>query len=148
MRLPRMTTRRWMIVVAMIGVALGGLEVLRRRREYDLAMAAHHNALFDNAMNPPRVIKDFRPLAEYTDYHLKLMGKWIKAARSPWLPVEPDPPEPEWDFRRAFEEIKVQWPPRKGSGSTEQQPDTQDRAMKADERKDTTGRPKTKAFEG
>jgi hypothetical protein len=104
MRWPRMTTRRWMIVVMMIGVALGGVEWLRRRRAFALEMASHHYSCFDNGMHPPYIIKDFRPLEKYVNYHLDLEFKWSAAARHPWLPVEPDPPEPEWDFRGAFED--------------------------------------------
>jgi hypothetical protein len=29
------------------------------------------------------------------DYHLSLVEKYSQAARYPWLPVAPDPPEPE-----------------------------------------------------
>jgi len=91
-----MTTRRWMIAVAMLGLALGGVESLRRRRDFALAMASRHHDGFDNVMFSPRAIMDFRPFAKYADYHLEMERKWSRSARYPWLPVEPDPPEPEW----------------------------------------------------
>lgn len=28
-------------------------------------------------------------------YHAAMKRKWLRAARYPWLPVEPDPPSPE-----------------------------------------------------
>jgi hypothetical protein len=32
-------------------------------------------------------------------YHRALKAKYERAVRYPWLPVEPDPPEPEWITR-------------------------------------------------
>lgn len=34
-------------------------------------------------------------LLRVIDYHSQLARKYERAARYPWLPVEPDPPEPE-----------------------------------------------------
>ncbi len=34
-------------------------------------------------------------LARIADHHLSLVEKYSQAARYPWLPVAPDPPEPE-----------------------------------------------------
>ena len=96
MRLFRMTTRRWMVAVAIVGLTIGGVEMLRRRQAFALAMASHHHDAFDNVMCSPRTITDFGPFAKYADYHLKMERKWSKAARYPWLPVEPDPPGPAW----------------------------------------------------
>lgn len=46
MRLPRMTTRRWIVVVTVIGLMIGGgvqLEVwLKQRRDYFLSLAESH----------------------------------------------------------------------------------------------------------
>jgi hypothetical protein len=28
------------------------------------------------------------------EYHARMRGKWVRAASSPWIPVEPDPPPP------------------------------------------------------
>ena len=44
MRLPRMTTRRWIVAVAVVGIVLAGVEVLRQRRAFALAMASRHTA--------------------------------------------------------------------------------------------------------
>jgi hypothetical protein len=93
-----------MVVVAIIAVALGGVETLRRRRAFALKMAARHRNLFFNAMNSLEAMKDFRPIAPYADYHLDLEFKWVEAARVPWLPFKPDPPEPNWDFGRAVDD--------------------------------------------
>jgi hypothetical protein len=71
--LPRMTTRRWMIAIAMIAVALGGgIEALRQRRAFALAMADRHKSLYYDALYQPRVIKDFGPIAKFANDHLEL----------------------------------------------------------------------------
>ena len=39
-----------------------------------------------------------RNAAKYTlwaDYNVRMKSKYVAAMRRPWLPVEPDPPEPE-----------------------------------------------------
>ena len=30
-------------------------------------------------------------------YHAAIARKYRHVARYPWLPIEPDPPEPEWE---------------------------------------------------
>jgi hypothetical protein len=32
------------------------------------------------------------------DHHVAMTSKYRRATRYPWLPVEPDPPEPEWQW--------------------------------------------------
>jgi hypothetical protein len=90
MRLPRMTTRRWMIAVATVGLAMGLLAAFRQRAEgFARLSEAHLRAAAD--LHPPR--KHGRiPRA---DWHALLGEKYRQAARYPWLPVEPDPPEPK-----------------------------------------------------
>ena len=34
-------------------------------------------------------------MMDRADHHASLARKYERAARYPWLPVEPDPPEPE-----------------------------------------------------
>jgi hypothetical protein len=62
---PDLINRAWML--ARDEVAQAG-EVLARRRHEEKRLA---------------------------DYHAKLRKKYERAARYPWLPVEPDPPEPQ-----------------------------------------------------
>ncbi len=42
MRLPRMTTRRWMVTVAAIGLVIGAAILLKQRRDYFLTLAQSH----------------------------------------------------------------------------------------------------------
>ena len=44
MRLPRMTTRRWMVVVVVVGVLMGGVHV-KRRSDAFLRRAELHNRM-------------------------------------------------------------------------------------------------------
>src|SRR5215813_6576698 len=111
MRLPRMTTRRWMIVVA-AGAVVGAsarLATLRARflliarwRAED-AIDARDLAKFwdDHAAQDTRsaegsayaraVAASARARAAWND---RMKRKYEQAARYPWLPVEPDPPPP------------------------------------------------------
>ena len=55
------------------------------------------------ALAPPSSteVRTFRPTADAgvakarAAHHAALRSKYERAARYPWLPVEPDPPEPE-----------------------------------------------------
>jgi hypothetical protein len=104
MRVPRVrfTIARTMVVVAVIAVLLGAVAMLRRRAylrklaDYHAEAARHirfdhgsiirpDGAYVHIAVAPPRL----------ADYHEDLAGKYERAARYPWLPVEPDPPEPK-----------------------------------------------------
>jgi hypothetical protein len=138
MRLPRMTTRRWMAAVAIVAVAIGG-EMMRRRsvsyrgqaNRYALAEAkvrtwgknsdqrtAEHKkhlrkvqsfaesgggafraswkSFIDSATRSVTLASEeaerFHRLAAH---YAALRMKYERAARYPWLPVEPDPPKPE-----------------------------------------------------
>jgi hypothetical protein len=84
MRLPRMTTRRWMVAVAVAAVlsALGG-ELWRRSVAY--------SALADRYFGRAAIWSDTKKI----DRDMALSDRYRRAARYPWLPVEPDPPEPE-----------------------------------------------------
>ncbi len=106
MRLPRMTTRRWMLAVAAVAILLGlVVETARRRREY-LHRAAHHQelSLRNGSIFGEGVMIRYNPTTRKSDmtslrkieHHERLAEKYRQAARFPWLPVEPDPPEPGW----------------------------------------------------
>jgi hypothetical protein len=56
MRLPRMTTRRWMIVVMVVGLVMGGIRLKRRHDDF-LYRAQRH----ENSMVLLRVISDRLP---------------------------------------------------------------------------------------
>lgn len=112
MRFPRMTTRRWLVVVAMIAIPLGLCE---ERRSRFLATAAWHDrqaAEFqidvywvdhskrDGWFMCCREQREFgydeglRRIALH-EWHQNGAEKYRAAALHPWLPIAPDPPEPE-----------------------------------------------------
>ena len=91
MRVPGMTTRRWMVAVAVVGIVLG---VTIERRERFRQIADYHQAEFmklASRMKPfAREDRDWHPL----EWHETMKRKYERASALPWLPVEPDPPEP------------------------------------------------------
>ncbi len=106
MRLPRMTTRRWMVVVAVVGILSGisvtimrlndlKTEYLRKARRYKLA-----NLAFDDVYEPglplsPEQVRRIEYGEAMTHYNGELSRKYERAASRPWVPVEPDPLPPE-----------------------------------------------------
>jgi hypothetical protein len=104
MRLPRMTTRRWMLAVALVAVSFwGGRAAIRLKRESArrLSWAARHDAIGGElrlilvkmtARAKPRVLRNLR---DQIEHHAEIARKYAAAAYRPWLPIEPDPPEPE-----------------------------------------------------
>jgi hypothetical protein len=115
MRLPRMTTRRWMALVAVVGVILTGIHLRRLRSEY-LVLSAycaakeeisrahagwnhasiHRLAISANSGEQLRVArKSWATEERRVEYFAGLKAKYARAAERPWLPVPPDPPEPQ-----------------------------------------------------
>ncbi len=102
MRRPRMTTRRWMIVVVLAAVLLGvdhefRLASLYRRK------AGYHGALeiIYSGRKQRRLGADGKSLqpmspasAALAAYHAALRQKYERAADRPWVrvPLDPDPP--------------------------------------------------------
>lgn len=110
MRLPRMTTRPWMIAVAVVGFGVG-IERMADRRSRHLSRAELHevNAQYfgegrrDLVFGPERFGPDGRlkkeisvALDQKRDYHAALARKYRLAASRPWLPVSPEPPDFPW----------------------------------------------------
>jgi hypothetical protein len=91
-RMIRMTTRWWMVAVAIVGIVLG-LTIERRNRFRRIAV--HHRAEFNDLAGRMRVfgVKDSDCLP--MEWHESLARKYENAARYPWLPVGPDSPLPE-----------------------------------------------------
>jgi hypothetical protein len=91
---PGLTTSFWMAVVA--GVALG-LTILFWRAEGQRRSAARSQEAARHAraagLTPFAGVVELRPGPR--EYHRRMMRKWLDAARHPWTPVPPDPPEPE-----------------------------------------------------
>ena len=104
MRLPRMTTRRWMVVVAAVGLLMGGAIVgyrLKQWHSFFVARAQHHARMeaafssFGGTLSAHS--KHIRAsVSENLGYHVAMARKYRHAARFPWLSVAPDPPEPQW----------------------------------------------------
>jgi hypothetical protein len=88
MRLPRMTTRRWMIAVAILAFLFGMAD---RSRRFS-AIADLYDGHSEASVKTP---DERRRLALWNAYNRAVCRKYRRAARHPWLPVEPDPPEPE-----------------------------------------------------
>jgi hypothetical protein len=93
----RFTMRRMMVAVAVLAVVFG----LYKRRETFLALADYHNkgekcAGFSTFGRMHWVNQHGEGVTEAkSDWHVQLAEKYRGAASRPWLPVEPDPPEPE-----------------------------------------------------
>jgi len=111
MRLPRFTTRRLMVLVAVAGMTFA-MVALRRRSERYAEIAADFRATWQQhrdarERNIPTFVKDdanistlFRRTSDrdanrWIEYYDARASQFENAARYPWLPVPPDPPEPE-----------------------------------------------------
>ena len=104
MRLPRVriTVRRMMVAVAIVAL---GLAVVRWMRSMDaLSANYHHRALSHYVklsndhflmLQLPDDPRDDKWLDRRKTYRRAMAEKWNRAALFPWLPIEPDPPEPE-----------------------------------------------------
>ena len=123
MRLPRMTTRRWMLAILALAVGIGFWQESRRRREQfqvevhiwerkslraqiELLTADHFEPVSNPVQTdgphqrapepvPPVAPVNLLQLRERVSLCQRMLRKYQFAVRYPWLPVEPDPPEPE-----------------------------------------------------
>ncbi len=89
MRLPRTTTRRWMVAVAIVAFALVTFVFLRRSAHF-MRLAAFHNDMARAIRSSPGSGAD----PKRADRLEELARKYERAAARPWLSVEPDPPRP------------------------------------------------------
>ncbi|SRR5579883_2155774 len=109
MRLPRMTTRLWMIVVAVVALSIAAEQMRRKSARYreraerhaKIEEACRKSAALLPLMKPSdyeimcgRMVQATRLSPWLAAYHAELRRKYEYAARYPWLPVEPDPPGP------------------------------------------------------
>jgi hypothetical protein len=93
MRLPRFRLRALMIAVAAVALLLGLWAGIERRRADFRRIARYHSfrnlgLLVDSRSLTPLELRQ-------DEWHHALYLKYQRAARYPWLSVEPDPPEPE-----------------------------------------------------
>jgi len=91
MRWPRVrfTIRRMMVAVAVVAIVFAWSAWMGRR-------AARFRSLWAEHINKVGMISSPKPWPHEVQgiYHLKMGEKYRVAALRPWLPVEPDPPEP------------------------------------------------------
>jgi hypothetical protein len=107
---PRLTVRRLMIAVAVIALVTGVIAMLiqserrRQRAVYHAKMETETQHLMnfyrgDLVLRRGENRDDFPAmLGRFTRrnlYHSEMRRKWEASAARPWLPVEPDPPEPK-----------------------------------------------------
>ena len=91
MRMPRFrfTVRRMMVVVAIVAILIA----LKVRRDRFVALAAHYAMKEELTLGTAdAVLASDRAKAARRE---RLRVTYTRAARYPWLPVAPDPPEPQ-----------------------------------------------------
>ena len=98
MRLPRVRLRTLMIAVAVVGVICAAVVICKARRERFERIAARHTGVFPplsfaDAMSPDYERRS-RWGREVMAWHAEMARKYRRAARSPWLPITPEPPMP------------------------------------------------------
>jgi hypothetical protein len=90
-----MTTQRWMVAVAVVAISIATVQLVDRWLSYR-RIAAYHAELADTgweARDPvAAALAKLGP--EEVAYHAAMARKYRHAASYPWLPVEPDTPEP------------------------------------------------------
>lgn len=106
MPLPRFHLRTLMVVIVFIGLVMGaGIAVLRlddkargyRRKAmtYRQNVVSFRSVIWNLEKTAPGPHYGRLPLLrKRADYQAFLRDKYERAARSPWLPVLPDPPMP------------------------------------------------------
>jgi hypothetical protein len=90
-KVPRVqfTIRRLMIAVALMALVAGLFAGLERRRLRLLDVARVH-------ADPIRVMTAETDIDRPEwQWHFAMYAKYSQAARRPWLPLAPDPPEPK-----------------------------------------------------
>ena len=110
---PRFTVRRLMIAIAIVAVFLGVWLWAERRRARFKALAHWHDmqvvyvvveyllpdgsCIFEVTSLPQKIGDPHVPPRQQRicTWNYQLAQKYRRAARYPWLPVEPDPPEPK-----------------------------------------------------
>lgn len=105
MRLPRMTTRRWMVVVAVVAPGTSAcVETIRLRQlsvyyGFRARRAAWKVRLYSQGLERGFMNYDLWCPADFCRREVAINAplrlKYALAARYPWLPVKPDPPLPK-----------------------------------------------------
>jgi hypothetical protein len=101
--MPRLSIRILMALVMIAGLILAVAVMLKRssdfrvlaqeQEEAELTSMGYADDARGEGGDPQRVARGEQMAA----FHRRLRIKYERAARYPWLPVDPDPPEPEGD---------------------------------------------------
>jgi hypothetical protein len=102
-RLPCVITRRWALAVTAVALTAGAAARLAflERRDYYRSIAAGHRVSAEysvKGMTEAGAAADLANISLYrrkAEFHRELRRKYEAAARHPWLPLSPDPPEPK-----------------------------------------------------
>lgn len=86
---PRFILRWLMVAVAVAGVTFASTIWANRRAEHFQELAEFHTLLGMGEHHGRNAPEEVESLLR----HRHLAGKYWRAARYPWLPVAPDPPE-------------------------------------------------------
>ena len=106
MRRPRMTTRRWMIVVGLVAAVLGVFRLFERSYTYAYWAGRHAEAerfcrqginVYEAGQlsRHPYTVQRIERYRRLIPFHAAMRRKYESAMHRPWLAVEPDPPEPQ-----------------------------------------------------
>jgi hypothetical protein len=95
----RLTVRRLMTTVALAAAFLALIPAARRwgegrRERFRVAAAVHEAESFSKSIGDVTGTPDPRA-ARRAAHHLAMAARYGWAARHPWVPMWPDPPEPE-----------------------------------------------------
>jgi hypothetical protein len=77
-----------MLVVAVVGLLLGGFSLMERARRFQAKRDYHASVIRSNTIT-------YEMTWARWGYHYDMRAKYNTAAARPWLPVAPDPPEPK-----------------------------------------------------
>jgi hypothetical protein len=98
MRLPRMTTRRWMIAVVLAALILWAARLLSLSAAYREQAIHYQGGPLGSTpilMGPIGSHSVSHPPSGRRLWAQRMAEKYLHASRFPWLPVEPDTPEPK-----------------------------------------------------
>jgi len=91
--MPRLTIRWMVLVVAVVGLACGMLVRSARHRDKALRYTLSDYVVVQGYY-PERTPSLERRVGQLSAHYSVLAAKYERLARYPWLPVPPDPPEP------------------------------------------------------
>jgi hypothetical protein len=99
MRLPRMTTRRWIALVAVVAMAIEATQmrqrvaICRERAEFMATLGDYYERYLDyaNRIGPEQAGDLGSRSARRRDFFRGRERSFRRAAFRPWLPIPPDP---------------------------------------------------------